>query len=672
MKRTMRIYGTAAIAAGWLFVAIAQADMICGLDVLPSPTAIPALQLPPDPPPTPSADPCLDGETVYGPARFERASGPPVMETGAFTLEADSEVCIISETADKGKGFLYLDGGRIAEPEDFDDGAEVQTYSLAAGSHGQGVRLVGKPGEFLDVEIRALVAGGGGGTDPGLPAPGEVQIDPDTGALDMVSADGAVRLQNVATDHPLLTPNGDGHHDTTVLQALTTPLVPLPGKDEGTVAYYLDWQFQIVDLGTCAQIDPGLSGMKQINSPTLVEAPWDGTDATGALLPDGNYAYAYDVSVVDEFGVEFGSIESPPLGFVIDSLPTDFNEAADYEGNCNPATDDSACRCPGVDGIPGLPDPDCEFAWVLELLPELGLPLSSAPDYRDPALVDKSFITTNQDPVSGRYTVIVDLTNYNAGGLVPKHRGVWPDEDHLRQWVADMTGVPKSTGDSLFNFDYVQLGTSTGVAQNGIRYSFNHFLLDAITDDAGTLRLGPTITPLSVYFNDDAMAPPQFPVTNPRVGDECSDSGNTSGTDSLRSKFCAYNTAVPVSDVSHLGLYMLRTTVFDIEYDEDTTTQDQLCTITTIFQCGVRTRRVPADTLEIESSFYVDNGGDPQLTRTETRQVIDTVGLTFSADRGDGEGGVCSRATATRGGLAVRMDAADGAVPDSCVINGIF
>ena len=667
-KLVLRIAAT--LSVGCPVLALAQAEMRCGMAVYPSPTGIPAADLQAVSASAQAGDPCKDGETVYGPTRFERGNGAPVLETGEFTLEGDADVCVIATASDKGKAFLYLDGERTAEPEDFDDGEEIHTYMLSAGSHGNGISLVGKPGGSVEVEIRQLSSGGG--TDPGLPAPGEVRIDAETGALDMVNADGTVRLQNVVTDHPLLTANGDGHHDTTELQALTTPLVDLPGKEDGTVAYYLDWQFRITDLDDCGAIDPGLSGLKQINSPTLVDVTWDGTDLTGALLPDGNYAYSYDVNIVDEFGTQYGSITSPGFGIVIDSAPTDYNESADFLGNCDAATDPSACRCPGVDGQPGTPEPNCEFTWVNDLLPELGLPLGGAVDYRDPTLIDKSFITTNQDPVTGRYTVTVDLTEYNAGGLVPKHRGVWPDEDSLRQWVADMTGVPKSTGDSLFNFDYIQLGTSTAVDQNGVRYSMNNFLLDAITDDAGTLRVGGKTTTLAILFNDDAMPPAQFAVTNPRIGDECSDGGDTNGANSTRGKFCAYNTAVPISDVSDLGIYMLRTTLFDIEFNDVTTTQDQICTITVFFQCGVRVRQVPADTLEIEASTYVDNGGDPAFIRTKPIQLHDAVGLSFGVDRGDGEGGVCAKAVATRGGLAVGMHAADGAVPDTCVINGIF
>jgi hypothetical protein len=371
---------------------------------------------------------------------------------------------------------------------------------------------------------------------------------------------------------------------------------------------------------------------------------------------------------VNASGNSFGSITSPVFGIVIDTATgaVDYDERNELLGPCSVTTDPDMCRC-------AVGETDCQFAYSVDLLPELGLPAGVEPTYYAPTLVDKSFITTTQDLVSGRYTVVVDLRTYNAGGLVPKGNGFWANEASLRQWVTEMTGVPSSPGDSLFNFDYVQLGTSTPVrGSSGVQTSFNHFFLDAITDQFGRLFVGGKLTNLATLFNDDAGAPAVYTLTDPRVGDECSNSGNTDGVNGMRAKFCAYNTAVPVGDVTDLGVYALRTTVFDIEYNNLRTRQDPHFIIDGVLKVGFRIRQVPADSLEIESSFYVDNAGDPALTRTETTIASDAVGLSFSADRGDGEGGVCSRAVATRDGLAVRMDSADGAVPDSCVINGIF
>ena len=248
-----------------------------------------------------------------------------------------------------------------------------------------------------------------------------------------------------------------------------------------------------------------------------------------------------------------------------------------------------------------------------------------------------------------------------------------------------MTGVPapdEGTSDSLFNFDYVQIGTTSPVDLfGGVFRTFNHFLVDAMTITLGTIRVGSENTPLAGAFNDDLNAPPElnvpekYVVSDPRVGDECTNGGNTDGVNSMSSKFCAYNTAVKIGNETDLGIYMLRNTVFDIQYNGEQTRQDWHCGQfgeNGLFVCGTRTIVELADTVEIEASYYADGGLGAELTRTKTTLVTNAPGLSTAVDRSDGTDGVCSRAVATRGGLAVRMDAADGSVPDSCIINGIF
>ena len=645
-------------------------QLVCGLEIYPSPIGFPEAepQQATAAMANVSGDVCLDGDTVFGPERYERSTGKPVQAIADISLGEDADICIIATASDKGKAFLYLDGQKIAEPEAFDDSIEQQVYSLNAGSHGVGVTPVGKPGGYVDVEVRTLAGNGGG--DPSIPTPGEVRIDPATGALDTVNADGSVRLQNVATDHPLLTPNGDGSNDSTVFQALTTPLVDLPGKDDGTVNYFVDWQFDIVDLATCNTINTGLTGNTQINSPTLVSLIWDGTDLNGDQLPDGDYAYLYSGRVVEESGQVFGEVASPGFGFSIRELfNLDVIELPEQLGFCDASADPDGCECPAQ-------DPSCKFAYFTDLLPGLGLPEGASPNYLGaaPDLIDKSFITTTQDPATGRYTVAVDLRDYNAGGIVPKGRGQFADASALRQWVSDMTGVPVSTGDSVFNFDFVQVGVSTGVEPNGVALSpFNHFFLDAMTDTSGVIRVPPTFVDLNTTFGNDSAAPPQYVLSAPRVGDECTASGNSDGVNSLFGKTCAYNMSFPVAS-SGLGVHSLRVSVFDIAFNDETSTQEETAAVFgSIVKFGLRTQVVEADVLEIEANYYDNNGGAPSLTRTETVQASNAIGLSYSTDReATGEDGVCARTITTKDGLAVRMDAADGSVPATCVINGVF
>ena len=136
-KLVLRIAAT--LSVGCPVLALAQAEMRCGMAVYPSPTGIPAADLQAVSASAQAGDPCKDGETVYGPTRFKRGNGAPVLETGEFTLDGDADVCVIATASDKGKAFLYLDGERTAEPEDFDDGEEIHTYMLSAGSHGNGI-----------------------------------------------------------------------------------------------------------------------------------------------------------------------------------------------------------------------------------------------------------------------------------------------------------------------------------------------------------------------------------------------------------------------------------------------------------------------------------------------------------------------------------------------------
>ena len=643
-----------------------RSGLVCGLDVLPSPQSLP------------STSPCEDGRTIFGPARFEAERGQPRAETVDLSSAVSGDLCITIKASGgaldakpgQGNGYgwakkhapddwvpganpmVYFDGARIATPRDFAGSRSHElTLDSSAGTHELQVQVAGAPGAYAEIEVRE-----------------RMPIDGDT-VVDVTNGDGTVRLTDVATDHPLLTPNGDGHHDDTVFTALVEPLQALPGKDDGTVDYFLVWEFIILDLDSCATIDTGITGTTQINSPTLVSTTWDGTDSTGSTLADGTYAYVFDVQVQDEFGADFGSVQSPPLGIIIDSSPADYDEQPNHVGACDPATDPTFCMCPGGGG--GATDPNCSFGAVQHLLHEAGFPPGTQPNYYDPSVVDLSFISTTQDATTGRYEVVVDLIDQTGRGLVPKGNGVWEDEQAIRDWVAGMTGVP-SSGDSLFNFDFVQIGTSTGVNLLGVsNHSFNHFFLDAITDDDGNITIGTTTTSLASFFGNDSAAPPAY-VVDGRVDDECTEGGNTDGTSTVRASLCAYNTAVAVGDSSALGVYDLRAGVFGIEIDGATTTSDELCVTNGIFSCGIRTQRVPADNIAVESSYYDDDAGLSSLSRVVVTEVSDVDALTVSADRSSGHDGVCARAVATHGGLAVRMNSADGSVPDTCVTNGIF
>ncbi len=617
-----------------------QQGLVCGMDVLPSPQTVPATA-------------CENGRTVFGPTVFTRDRGTPQAEVATFDVETAGDVCVTVRNSAISSGHVTINGSAIASPSSFGrDVALIEAEVAAtAGANTLDVLLASGPGRTVEIEVR------------------EQFTSLNTG-LDLVNDDGSLRLTNVATDHPLLTPNGDGHHDETFFNADVEPLNVLPGKDDGTVDYFLQWEFSIVSLDTCTTVDTGITGSTQVNSPTRVTAVWDGTDSFGAVVGDGTYSYVFHVSLVDEFGTFFGAIDSPAYAFSVDSAPANYDEAPAYLGACDPISDPTNCRCPGSGGVPGSMDPNCSFGMIQHLLDGSGFPPGTLGNFYDPSVIDLSFITTTQD--AGRYRVSVDLQTVFSGGLVAKGDGVWDSEAELRQWVADMTGVPLSTGDSLFNFDYVQLGTSTGVQLLGkANHSFNHFLLDAMTDDNGQITIDGVTTDLAARFNDDAFAPSQYSLDG-RADDECSHSASTNGGDELRAKFCANNSAVSIGSATDLGVYALRTSLFGIEFNGNTATQDELCLLNGIFSCGIRTIRVPADSLQIESTYFADAGGVTTVVRTDTAIATDLAAISLVADRGDGTDGVCARGVATRDGLVVRIDSADGAVPGTCLINGII
>lgn len=626
--------------------------MVCGFEVHPSPQTIPE-------------GACETGRTVIGPVRFERERGRPAVETVDFETAVDGDVCVTirngdddGNDTDKGNkhdervsaGWISVDGDDVAAPEDFNQNVELveRESDLGAGQHELRVRLASKPGSSVEIEVRE--------PRPTLDQPSS-----------KIGPAGALEITNVATDHPLLTPNGDGHHDETSFNVDGIPLIDLPGKEDGSVAYYLEWEVFIYDLESCALESTNISGSTRVNSPTNVSTVWDGTNSSGDVLDSGNYAYFVEVSLVREDGFVYDTVVSDRFGMTLDDGPADYDERPALQ-SCDTTTDPFACRCPGGGGIGGG-DPNCSFG-------DAHPAHASIVSLDDPGAVDTSFITTTVDPETGRHRVVADLREFNAGGLVLQGSGTWSSEAELRQWVEDLTGVPSDGGDSLFNFDYVQIGTSTGVTVEGLaNQSFNHLLLDAITDQDGQIAVDGVVTDVGALLNDGSAAPAAYQVNAARADDECTTSSNTNGENIVRAKFCAYNEALPLSS-GDLGVYHLRTSIFDVTADGEATTLDEACIVNGIFSCGYRTVAVPVDSIEIESTFYVEDGNGTRFAGNDTIQIADATAASLSTDRrlsgGDVADGVCTRGVVMNDGLRVRMDSADGAVPGTCIVNGIF
>lgn len=600
---------------------------------------------------------CEAGRTVYGPVRFEREAGRKQKHTASFDVSTPGDVCVSVRSGEGGEGRISsgtvtIDGDAIAMPNDFNqksDGLEGE-FDLGTGSHTLDVELTSMPGSFVEIEVREA----------------HPQLD---STVVTISDDSKLRLTNVAVDHPLLTPNGDGHHDDTVLNADVEPLVELPGHEDGSIDYFLDWTFVIYDIDNCTYAPTDISGRTQVNSPTNISTTWDGTSASNTTLPTGNYAYGVVVTLVDEFGAEISTVSSPLFGMIIDTAPADYDEQPAYAGQCVPVPAVETCQCVSAGGT--IMD-DCHYAVLHYAHPNVVSVSDPTPTLRD------QFITTTVE--GGRYRVVADLREFNQGGIVLKGDGEWSNVAELRQWVSDMSGVPVGTGDSLFNFDYVQLGTSTGAhlstpgdqhIDSGLaEVSFNHFFLDAITDGQGLIHIGGTTYDLGALQNGDETAATRYLVLDARTGDECTESGNSSGDSTLRAKFCAYNEGIAFN--AGLGIYQLRTTTFDLQIDAVPTVRDEDCAVNGIFSCSVRTVKQLAD-ITIESQYYVEGDGI-QFAFDDLTSASDVSALSVGLDRNRSEAtdGVCSRSVVENGGLRVRMDSAAGAVPGTCAVNGIF
>ena len=602
----------------------------CGLDVLPSPQTLPD-----------SA--CDMGRTVYGPVRIERAAGAPASRSGAFSVETDGPACVtirngVDGASSASAATVAVDDEALATPSNFSQNSGELEWEeeLGIGAHTIDVELAAGPTAVVEVEVRERFR----------------QLD---APLDIVGAQGALLLTNVATDHPLLTPNGDGHNDDTVFNAEGVPLIELPGEADGSIDYFLEWSFVIVDLDDCSVVPTGIAGRTQVNSPTNVRTTWDGRSSNGDVVREGNYAYFAQMALVSEDGQVYDTASSPSYGMTVESSGPDYDESPQFAGTCDPEVDAYACACP----TSGPDEADCRFEPAQDLV-----------SLDDPSSVDTSaFLTTAEN--NGRYSVTADLRTWNGGGLVVKGDGVWESVGELRDWVSALTGVPAPAGErqGLFNFDYVQLGTSTAVTATGRGpRSFNHLLLDAITDELGAITIDGTTIDVWSARNDDVSAQGAFAVQEPRIDSECTEAANVDDQSSLRAKFCAYNEGIPLVD--GLGLYSLRTTTFDVGINDVETVQEDVCSGG---GCSLRTFQKPADTITVESQYYTETN-EISFAFDDAHVATNAAALSIALDRERDEvvDGVCSRSVVEAAGLRVRMDSADGAVPETCVTNGIF
>ena len=639
-----------------------ESSTVCGREVAPSPALVPV-------------NPCSDGDVIVD-ETYERTTGKPDEATASFDIEANSEICVQLENiagttresdegngkgkghGDEGEGagrlsaaWIYVDGDLVAGPDDFDQGVENlrRTLDVPAGSHEVNVRLASKPGAKLGVTIRAAEAIAPAGDQPTT-----------------TGDNGILEVSNVAVDHPLFSPNGDGYHDTALFNADNVP--DDSQLDHANYDYHLEWSWSLIDADSCQTADTGITGTTQVNSPTNVQAHWDGTDTSGSTLGDGNYLYEYTVDLVRSDGAIIDSATATARGIVVDSnAGTDYG-SPDFDGTCDASQDPDGCQCPDQtpEGV------RCTFGWIPYI-----------DHFDDPAGLDTSqFVTTTQD-TTGRYEVVVDLRSYNAGGLVPQHNASYADLDALQDYVSTLTGVPADPNDTrLFNFDYVQLGYSTPVVkETGVVDGFNHFLLDVITDKDGKITIdGQTIDLKAQLASDETPVPEGYAIQEARQGEHCGENGNTDGETTLKAKACTRNRSVNLDPGgTNLGIYTLQWQMFDVRYNGEGTTRDTTCIINGIFKCGVRTFHRDAELTAAGQQFVETTVGEVEEAREVSTSAGGIPSLVVHTDRrfspnGNGRvlDGICSRSMAAGRGMRTPLDTATGAVSPACIINGIF
>ena len=635
-----------------------QPNPVCGLDVLPSPARVPQ-------------DPCQSGELIVAEQASPAANGFGSKET-SFRLEAGSRVCI--KLTGNAMSFVLVNGQPVMPRQSSSHHGASGEFTLALGAGSHNVEVSSFDDASIGLEVRADKI-----------RPGQTVVK---------GQNGIIELTNVAVDHPMFSPNGDGYHDTALFNADNFPWY-LPGEYSGHFDYFLNWEWEVIDASTCKSKGVVLAGQTQVNSPTNVQALWDGSGAgaanvqalggtTNAASPveDGRYIYQYRADLVRSDGLWIDTVVSNPHGFLVDSTSsrwpnafatTDSGPAStghisspDSVRTCDPRNDQHDCLCP-EDSLGS--NTRCTFAWTEDLY-----------TFENPVDVPTSeFITTTIDQETGRYTVEVDLREFNGGGLIPQTDGQFASIEALQEYISALTDVPADTnGNRLFNFDYVQLGYSTPMSGEGAVPGFNHFLLDVITDASGKISIGDTIYDLPQIFADgESNIPAEYAISNDRDGDECYHNGNTDGTTEVEGRTCTELRMVNLDPgESNLGIYRIKTQIFGVTVDGETTVRESHCAS---HSCGVRTIQRDAQRIEVKRTHYLDDNGQLSVgpingtVRTDTPALIIETDRFFEGSGGnDSQDGVCSRANLGRNNMEVPLDSADGALPSTCIINGII
>ncbi|MFW5967365.1 MAG: hypothetical protein ACOCV2_07600 [Persicimonas sp.] len=644
---------------------------VCGKKTLPSPGDL-------------AEDTCKEGEQIVSESFANKDDNSGYVEHN-IELEEDSRLCFTVEDTSTAKATVKVDGEVIIDTDEFGNSFDGKRYSLdlPEGKHKLEVDFASSPGETIDVTAKAS------------------PIDPVREML--VGQNNILEVTNIAVDHLLFSPNADGYHDTTIFNADNYPR-ELPGEDTGNFDYHLEWKWNVTDAETCQDMGPMQSGTEQVNSPTNVQALWDGSESGGSgvqtnsttssssdtVVEDGSYLYQYEVDLVRSDGLVIDTAKSDYRGLLVDThgvmpdisgmqLMSDDGDDGDddeeeidfyppeFDGECDPDTDPDQCECPDSSSLDD--NVRCTYAEYSELQ-----------DFDDPDEIGDEVITSTYDDSKDRWVVVADLREFNGGGLVPQSDGQWQDVDELQEYISDLTGVPEDPDDErLFNFDFIQHGYSTGITEQGMTNGFNHLLLDAITNPAGELIIGGVTVNVGAALYDDASPyPSQYHIDDDRDGDQGAYNGNSDGDQEITAKGLTKWRMAHIDPAgSDLGIYRFENRIFELEVDGEGTTREEYCDAS---DCRVRTFQRNA-AFHVDKDRFVEAGGNIDQVDEVVEEGDNSPAILIETDRHwDPDGGSstpidgeCTTSMAIYDSeYEVPLDSADGALPGTCIVNGVW
>ncbi len=307
----------------------------CGFTIVEPPAGVPG-------------DPCAGGVTVFGPTAFHRQPGGGHTFATSFSAPNAEIFCVRVENPDGiATASVSIDDTEVLGASEFAPDTPVsQAYAdLAFGTHDLEVDISGPVNRDLIVKVTASL-------DPTVPRP--------AGSSTLVS------LANLYDHSDPLTPNGDGYSDTIQIgfDAVVGEL-PACASDNFDFSYHYTVTIRATD--TCFVVR-NLSGDEPVvGGSQTIATTWDGVNAAGGLVADGDYVYSVTVDLVrshNGHSTVLDSVTSHIQKITVDGDPgcvvaadcddgTPCTDDSCHLGTCINQTNDAPC---GPAGEPWVPD----------------------------------------------------------------------------------------------------------------------------------------------------------------------------------------------------------------------------------------------------------------------------------------------------------------------------